>query len=194
MEHLINMIQVDGNVYTVFNFLYECKSLPPHYLRSARTLVGKLAVILKTVPWCVGSWMKFSPLVYKLECMVCVYTTGQNFTEVLPGTHGDGAMKWLGCLSGRIKLLLSFFSPLIHVSALSPAFKDKHSHWLALHDIGCFKYSKACGVCLHNCRENMVWIVWRRFHFCTIKSNLTNVSYFGFVQECSCAASWVMIS
>ena len=25
--------------------------------------------------------------------IIYVYTTGQNFTEVLPGTHGDGAMK-----------------------------------------------------------------------------------------------------
>ena len=60
-----------------------------------------------------GSWMKFAPLVYKLESMVYAYTF-TNFTEILPGTHGDVA------LSGRIKLLLSFSSPLIHVPALSP--------------------------------------------------------------------------
>ena len=40
-----NMIQVDRNIYTIFNFLHECKFSPPHYLRSARTSVGKLAVI-----------------------------------------------------------------------------------------------------------------------------------------------------
>ena len=39
--------------------------------------------------------MKFTPLVYKLECMVYVYTIGQNFSEVLPEIHGDGAMKRL---------------------------------------------------------------------------------------------------
>mgnify|MGYP006862606305 CR=1 FL=1 len=97
-------------------------------------------------------------------------------------------------LSGRIKLLLSFFSPLIHVSALSPAFKDKHSHWLAFHDIGCFKYSKACGVCLHNCRENMVWIVWRRFHFCTIKSNKCFIFWFcSRMQLCSIMSDDILI-
>ena len=40
-------------------------------------------------------------------------------------------------LSGRIKLLLSFFNPLI--PALSPVFKDKDSHGLASHDIGILK-------------------------------------------------------
>ena len=28
LEHLFNMIQVDRNVYTMFNFLPECKSSP----------------------------------------------------------------------------------------------------------------------------------------------------------------------
>ena len=37
--------------------------------------------------------MKFTPLVFKLGCMVYVQTTGQNFTEVLTGAYGDGAMK-----------------------------------------------------------------------------------------------------
>ena len=36
---LFNMIQVDRNIYTMFNFLHECKFSPPHYLRSARTSV-----------------------------------------------------------------------------------------------------------------------------------------------------------
>ena len=31
--------------------------------------------------------MKFTPLVFNLECMVYVQTTGQNFTEVLSGAH-----------------------------------------------------------------------------------------------------------
>ena len=72
-----------------------------------------------------GSWMKFTPLVYKVECMVYVYTTGQNFSKVLPETHGDGAMK--SCSVRRVKLLLTFFNPLIHVPALSPVFEDKDS-------------------------------------------------------------------
>ena len=40
----------------MFNFFHECKSSPPHYLRSARTLVGKLAVIWKQCPdmWGLG--------------------------------------------------------------------------------------------------------------------------------------------
>ena len=48
--------------------------------------------------------MKFAPLVYKLESVVYAYTS-TNFTKILPGTHGDVAMKCF--LSGRIKLLLS---------------------------------------------------------------------------------------
>ena len=38
---LFNMIEVDRNAYAMFNFFHECKFSPPHYLRSARTLVGK---------------------------------------------------------------------------------------------------------------------------------------------------------
>ena len=150
MEHLFYMIQVDRNVYTLFNCLHECKSSPPHYLRSARTLVGKLAVIWKHCPdmWGLG-WNLH--LRYTNCNVLYVYTTGQNFSEVLPGTHGDGA------LSGRIKVLLSFFNPLIHVPALSPVFKDEDSHWLASGDIGF--WNQSCGVCLHNCTENMVWFV-----------------------------------
>ena len=56
-----------------------------------------------------GSWMKFTPLVYKLECMVYVYTTGQNLGKVLPKTHGDGAMK--SCSVSENKITAQFLLP-----------------------------------------------------------------------------------
>ena len=73
---------------------------------------------------------KFAPLVYKLESIhLYTYT---NFTEILPGTHGDVAMKCCPIRENKIILLLlllrSFFSPLIHVFALPPAFRGKYSH------------------------------------------------------------------
>ena len=53
-----------------------------------------------------------------------------NFTKILPGTHGDVAMKCCPVRENKIilLLLLSFFSPLIHVFALPPAFRGKDSH------------------------------------------------------------------
>jgi len=39
--------------------------------------------------------------------MVYVYTTGQNFSKVLPKTHGDGAMK--SCSVREIKLIVAQF-------------------------------------------------------------------------------------
>ena len=73
--------------------------------------------------------MKFTPLVYKLES-IHLYTC-TNFTKILPGTHGDVAMKCCPVRENKIillLLLLSFFSPLIHVFALPPAFRGKDSH------------------------------------------------------------------
>ena len=73
--------------------------------------------------------MKFAPLVCKLESIhLYTYT---NLTEILPGTHGDVAMKCCPVRENNItlfSLLLSFFSPLIHVFALPPAFRGKDSH------------------------------------------------------------------
>ena len=46
-----------------------------------------------------GSWMKFTPLVYKLECMVyvtvslCIHNRTKFQQGSLPETHEDGAMK-----------------------------------------------------------------------------------------------------
>ena len=49
-------------------------------------------------------------------------------------------------------------------------------------------WNKACGVCLCNCTENMVWFFWRRFHFCAIKLNkgfIILVAYCSRMQFCS---------
>ena len=131
------MIQVDRNVYTMFNFFHECKFSPPHYLRSARTLVGKLAVIWKQCPdmwglgWNLHLWYTKGNVWYmftqfdKISARYCL-----RYKEMV---------LWKVALSGRIKLSLSFFNPLIYVPALSPVFKDKDPHWLASHDIGILK-------------------------------------------------------
>ena len=73
--------------------------------------------------------MKFAPLVYKLESIHLYRYT--NLTKILPGTHGDVAMKCCPVRENKIillLLLLSFFSPLIHVFGLPPAFRGKDSH------------------------------------------------------------------
>ena len=73
--------------------------------------------------------MEFAPLVYKLESIhLYTYT---NFTEILPGTHGDVVMQCCPLRENKIiliLLLLSFFSLLFHVFALPPAFRGKDSH------------------------------------------------------------------
>ena len=77
--------------------------------------------------------MKFAPLVYKLysiEESIQLYTY-TNFTEILPGTHGDVVMKCCPVRENKIillLLLLSFFSSLIHFFTLPPAFRGKDSH------------------------------------------------------------------
>ena len=55
-----------------------------------------------------------------------VYTTGQNFSKVLPETREDGAMK--SCSVRESKIIAQFFPTLIHVPALSPVLEDKDSH------------------------------------------------------------------
>ena len=79
--------------------------------------------------------MKFAPLLYKMESIVPYihYMNGQNFTEILSGTHRDVA------LSRRIKSLLSSSSPLIHVLPLPLVFRGKGSHCLASCDVGILK-------------------------------------------------------
>ena len=72
-----------------------------------------------------------------------MYTQLKNFSKVQCLRHMKMVL-WKVALSGRVKLLLSFFNPLIHVPALSPVFKDKGSHWLASHDIGILKQSMGC--------------------------------------------------
>ena len=49
---------------------------------------------------------EFTPLVYKLECMVYVYTIGQNFSKALREIHGDGAMK--SCSVRENKIIAQF--------------------------------------------------------------------------------------
>ena len=137
VEHLFNMIQVDRNVYTMFNFFHECKSSPPHHLKSARTLVGKLAVIWKQCPdmwglgWNLHLWYTNWNVWYmntqldKISARYCLRPMELMLRKV--------------ALSGRMKLLLSFFNPLINVPALSPVFEDKDSHRLASPVIGILK-------------------------------------------------------
>ena len=52
----------------------------------------------------------FPPLVYKLKCMVYVYTIGQNFSKVLPEIHGDGAMKSCSAVREN-KTIAQFLQP-----------------------------------------------------------------------------------
>ena len=50
LEHLFNMIQVDRNVYTMFNFLPECKSSPdsnhPCYYTFCKHVVSDVQIVI----------------------------------------------------------------------------------------------------------------------------------------------------
>ena len=140
---LFNMIQVDRNVYTMFNFFHECKSSPPHHLRGARTLVGKLAVTSKQCP---GMW----GLGWNIHLWYRNWNVWYTYTQLekISARYCLRPMElvlWKVALSGRMKLLLSLFNPLINVPALFPVFEDNDSHWLASPDIGILKlYSMWC--------------------------------------------------
>ena len=105
---LFNMIQVGRNVYIIFNFFHECKFSPPYYLRSARTLVGKLAVISKQCQDTVcGVLDEICTFGLQTEIYgICIH---ENFSEVLPEIHGDGAMK--SCSIRENKIIAQFLQP-----------------------------------------------------------------------------------
>ena len=133
------------------------------YLGNARTLVGKLAVVWKQCPdmralgWNLHLWYTNWKVWYMYSHIQISPRYCQGHMEML---------LWNVALSGRIKLLLSFSSPLIHFPALSPV-----SGARILIDLILGFWNKACGVCLRNCAENMLWFVCRRLNFSGIKSN-----------------------
>ena len=148
------------------------------YLGNARTLVGKLAVVWKQCPdiqvlgWDFHLW-------YTNWKVWCMYTHIQISPRYCQG-HME-MLLWNVALSGRIKLLLSFSSPLIHVPPLSPVSGARIL--IDLHLIILGFWNKAYGACLFNCTENMVC-----FLHCAIKSNkgfIILVTYCSRMQFCS---------
>jgi len=103
-----------------------------------------------------------------LKVSYMYYMTGQNFTKILWGTDGNVA------LSVRVKVLLSFSSPLIRVPVLPSLSGARILNDLHLMTLGF--WNKWC-LCFLNCTENMLEFVWA-FHLCAIKSNKGVIIFF----------------
>jgi len=163
----------------MFNFLHSWKSSP-------------------TLTWeMLGSWWENTLLFQNQKCpdmlgfawnlqlwftnlkvSYMYYMTGQNFTKILWGTDGNVA------LSVRVKVLLSFSSPLIRVPVLPSLSGARILNDLHLMTLGF--WNKWC-LCFLNCTENMLEFVWA-FHLCAIKSNKGVIIFFSYcprIQFCS---------
>jgi len=176
----------------MFNFFHEWKFSPPHYLRSARTLVGKLALIWKQCPdmWGLG-WNLH--LWYTNWNVWYIYTQLDKISARYSLRYMEMVV-WKVALSGRIKLIIAqFLQPFNPGPCFVSSFRRQRFSLTCISWYWNFEIKHV--VFLSTIVEKTWYNLFGDFIFVT-KSSKGSLFWSLIVQECSFVApsSWVMIS